>query len=94
MHSKNRVQYTILADLLLKVHHKTKISVIVTGLTSETQKLYAPNTKARLFFPYPHITNTHPTANHIHTHFCTPPPPDMAFTEITVVSLTFTVQKQ
>lgn len=99
MHSKNKVQHTILADLFLKVHHTTKISVIVTTLTSETQGLYTPNTKVHLFFLYPHIpnphqNNPHPTVNYIHTHFCTTPPPDTAFTEITVVSLTFTVQKQ
>jgi len=94
MYSKNKVQHIILADLFLKVHHKTKISVIVTTLTSETQGLYTPNTKAHLFLPYSHIPNPHPTANYIHTHFGTTPPPDMALPKITVVSLIFTVQKQ
>jgi hypothetical protein len=93
MHSKNKVQHTVLADFFLKVHDTTKISVTVTTLTSENQGLYTPNIKAHFFFPYPHIPNPHPTANYIHTHFCTTPPPGMAFTEITVVSLTFTVQQ-
>ena len=94
MHSKNKVQHTTLADLFLKVHHKTKISVTVTAFTSETQGLHTPNSKAHLFFSispppkYPHLN-----ANYNHTHFCTTPPPDMAFTEITVISLTITVQK-
>jgi hypothetical protein len=59
VHSKNKVRYTILADHFLKVHHKTKTSFIVTTLTSETQGLYTPNTKAHSFFPYPHIPNPH-----------------------------------
>jgi hypothetical protein len=71
MHSKNKVQHNILADVFLKVHHKTKISVTITTLISETQGLYTPNTKAHLFFPYPHITNPHqktPLNCKLHSH--------------------------